>query len=284
MCDGKVVKDRIPVDDLDSNKIVKLMVGREIKEFFGEKKQLTIGSPVFEVKNLSDGRKIHDISFTVHEREILGFAGLVGAGRTEIMETIFCIRKIASGSVLIRGKAMSLNSVKKVIQQGVSLIPEDRKIKGLAVKLPISSNLNQVSINLKKGPLVHERQFKDKNMGMVHKLNIKLRDLSQAVSNLSGGNQQKVMLAKWLMEDNVVCILDEPTRGIDVATKTEIYELIRELARAGKAVIIVSSEMQELIALCDRIIVINEGRIASEFMSVDATEEKILEKAIAGKN
>lgn len=283
LCDGKVVRGRVPIEELDSYKLVKLMVGRDIKDFFGEKEHLKIGPPVMEVNNLSDGQKIHDINFSVHQSEILGVAGLVGAGRTEIMETIFGIRRTENGTIKLKGEKINNRSIRRMIQKGICLVPEDRKQKGLAIKLPIASNLNQVSMNLKKGFIVNEGQFRSNNREMVKKLNIKLNDLSQTVNNLSGGNQQKVLLAKWLAQKSSVFIFDEPTRGIDVATKTEIYELIKELAKAGKAIIMVSSEMQELIAICDRILVVNEGKIVTEFSGEEATEEKILEQAIPGK-
>jgi len=283
LCDGKIVQARIPIDELDSYKLVKLMVGRDIKDFFGVKEELELGPPVLEVEGISDGLKIEDIGFTLHKNEILGFAGLVGAGRTEIMETIFGIRKMIRGSIKVHGTPINTRKIKKVIQQGIVLIPEDRKQKGLAVKLTVGSNLNQVNMNLKKGFIVHEGQFEKQNKEMIDRFSIKLNDLSQTVNNLSGGNQQKVLLVKWLSQDADVFIFDEPTRGIDVGTKTEIYELIKSLAKAGKAIIMVSSEMQELIAICDRILVVNEGRIVTEFMEDEATEEKILEQAIPGK-
>jgi len=283
LCDGKIVKARIPIGELDSFKLVKLMVGRDIKDFFGVKEKLELGPPILEVDGVSDGVKIEDIGFTLYRNEILGFAGLVGAGRTEIMETIFGVRKMTQGSVKINGREIKVRKIKKVIQSGVALIPEDRKQKGLAVKLSVGSNMNQVNMNLKKGFIVHERQFEKLNREMINRFSIKLNDLSQTVNNLSGGNQQKVLLAKWLSQEADVFIFDEPTRGIDVGTKTEIYELIKELAKAGKAIIMVSSEMQELIAICDRIIVVNEGKIITEFSEEEATEEKILEQAIPGK-
>ncbi len=283
LCDGRIVRERIPVKELDEFKLVKLMVGRDIKDFFGVKETIPIGEPVLEVKGLSDGKMLKNIDFTVHRSEILGFAGLVGAGRTEIMETIFGVRKMTAGEILLNGKPIRNRSIKKTVQNGISLIPEDRKLKGLAVNLPVSSNINQVSMNLKRAILVHERQFADKNKEMIDRLNIKIKGMSQRVTNLSGGNQQKVLLGKWLSQDPSVFIFDEPTRGIDVGTKTEIYELIKGLAKAGKAIVMVSSEMQELIAICDRVIVVNEGRIVAEFEREEATEQRILEKAIPGK-
>ena len=162
-------------------------------------------------------------------------------------------------------------------------MPEDRKSKGLAISLPINSNMSQVQMNLKDRLIVYEGQFFAKNMEMVKRLNLKYKGLNQRVNNLSGGNQQKVLLAKWLSQNPSIYIFDEPTRGIDVGTKTEVYELIKALAKEGKAIIMVSSELQELIAICDRIVVINEGRIANVFDREDATEPKILKDMIPVK-
>ncbi len=280
LCDGRVVEGRVPVSELDDQKLVKLMVGRDIKDFFGVKEDLEIGDPVLEVEDLSDGHYLQDISFTVHEREILGFAGLVGAGRTEIMETVFGIRKMESGEIRLRGEPLSGKSIKQRINAGLLFVPEDRKNKGLAIKLPMDSNMNQVSMNLCGRFTTYERQFHSANQEMIEQLSIRYKGLSQKVNTLSGGNQQKVLLSKWLSQHSEVIVFDEPTRGIDVATKVEIYELIKRLAKAGKAIIMVSSELQELIAICDRIMVVNEGRIEAEFDAAEATEQKILSSAI----
>ena len=283
LCDGKTVKSRVPVKETSEREIVKWMVGRDIKDFFGEKEDLELGSPVLEVKNLSDGDAFRDISFSVHEKEILGFAGLIGAGRTEIMETIFGVRKQTEGEILLNGKRIDHLSIKERISSGISFVPEDRKGKGLAITLPVNSNMAQVAMTLKNGMIVHEGQYTNENEEMVRRLQIKIVNLMQRVNNLSGGNQQKVLLSKWLSQDPSLYIFDEPTRGIDVGTKTEIYDLIKCLAKEGKAIIMVSSELQELIAICDRIVVINEGVIADVFQRENATEPNILEKMIPVK-
>jgi ABC-type sugar transport system ATPase subunit len=280
LCDGRVVQGRIPVAELDDRALVKLMVGRDIKDFFGKKEDLELGPVVLEVQGLSDGHYLEDISFEVREKEILGFAGLVGAGRTEIMETLFGIRSMSSGEIRLNGESLNGFSIKKRIKKGMLFVPEDRKNKGLAIKLPVDSNMNQVSMNLCGRFTVYERQFRRANKAMVQQLSIKHKSPAQRVNTLSGGNQQKVLLSKWLSQDSSVIIFDEPTRGIDVATKVEIYDLIKRLAREGKAIIMVSSELQELIAICDRIMVVNEGRLVAEFDAADATEQKILSSAI----
>jgi ABC-type sugar transport system ATPase subunit len=280
LCDGRVVQGRIPVVELDDRALVKLMVGRDIKDFFGKKEDLELGPVILEVEGLSDGHYLEDISFEVREKEILGFAGLVGAGRTEIMETLFGIRSMTSGEIRLNGECLNKYPIKKRIKKGMLFVPEDRKNKGLAIKLPVDSNMNQVSMNLCGRFTVYERQFRRANKAMVQQLSIKHKDPAQRVNTLSGGNQQKVLLSKWLSQDSSVIIFDEPTRGIDVATKVEIYDLIKRLAREGKAIIMVSSELQELIAICDRIMVVNEGRLVAEFDTDDATEQKILSSAI----
>jgi ABC-type sugar transport system ATPase subunit len=283
LCDGQIVKSRIPVKGLDDHDLVKYMVGRNIKDFYGVKEKLKIGNPVLEVTNLSDGLIFKDVSFTVHESEILGFAGLVGAGRTEIMETIFGIREQKSGNVLLKGQSISEKSTKDRVKLGVSFVPEDRKNKGLAINLPIGSNMSQVDMNLKDRLIVFEKQFSAKNLEIGKRLNLKFKGLDQKVTNLSGGNQQKVLLSKWLSQNPLIYIFDEPTRGIDVGTKTEVYDLIKNLAKEGKAILMVSSELQELIAICDRIVVVNEGRISAIVNREDATEPKILKEMIPVK-
>ena len=280
LTDGKIVKSRVPIKDITEKDLVLWMVGRNIKDFFGIKETLEIGKPVLEVKGLSDGIHFSDISFSVHEKEIIGFAGLVGAGRTEIMETIFGVRKNTAGTIELNGKRIDHLPIRQRVKDGISFVPEDRKTKGLAINLPVSSNLSQVDMNLRQGLFVYEGQYARQNENLVKQLKIKLGSIHQVVNSLSGGNQQKVLLSKWLSQNPSVLILDEPTRGIDVGTKTEIYELIKILAKEGKAIIMVSSELQELIALCDRIFVVNEGKIPAVFSRNEASEPKILEKMI----
>jgi len=283
LCDGQIVKSRLPVKDLNEHELVKYMVGRDIKDFYGVKEEIEIGQPVLEIEDLSDGVSFRNVSFTVHESEILGFAGLIGAGRTEIMETIFGIREQVSGSIRLNGELIDTLSTKQRVRKGISFVPEDRKGKGLAIDLPICSNMSQVEMNQKDRLIVNEKQFEMQNLEIAKKLALKYHSLNQKANSLSGGNQQKVLLAKWLSQNPSVYIFDEPTRGIDVGTKTEVYDLIKNLAKEGKAIIMVSSELQELIAICDRIVVINEGRVAEIFQRKDATEPKILKEMIPVK-
>lgn len=280
LCDGRLVASRIPITELDRFKLIKLMVGRDVNDFYGEKQPREHGGEVLRVQGLSDGGRLEDISFSLKEREILGFAGLVGAGRTEIMETIFGRRKAVRGTVSVNGKDILGCDTKKVIEEGIVLIPEDRKQKGLFIDLPIDTNMTVTSINKSRRFISYEKQYMELAGKLATKLKIKMDTPKAAANSLSGGNQQKVLLSKWLAMDAEIFIFDEPTKGIDVGTKIEIYNLIRELATAGKAVIVISSEMQEVISICDRIIVVNNGRIVCEMDSADATEQGILQYAL----
>ncbi len=283
LCDGRLVASRLPIGELDKYKLIKLMVGRDVNDFYGQKQPRELGEEVLKVEGLSDGIKISDISFSLHKKEILGFAGLVGAGRTEIMETIFGKRKATQGAVYMNGKDILGYSTKKVIDEGIVLIPEDRKQKGIFVDLPIETNMAITSINKSKGFISYEKQYAGLVSSLVQKLKIKMDTPKSVANSLSGGNQQKVLLSKWLAMDAEIFIFDEPTKGIDVGTKIEIYNLIRELATAGKSIIVVSSEMQEVISICDRIIVVNDGKVVCEMSSDDATEQGILQYAITDK-
>lgn len=280
LCDGRLVKERIPIGELDQFKLVKLMVGRDIKDFFGQKIPREIGETVLKVEGLSDENRFNDVSFELKKQEILGFGGLVGAGRTEIMEAIFGVRKFKKGKIYLNGKDITHISTKSKIKNGLALVTEDRKQKGLCLGLSIFSNMTLININLFKSPFVYEKIFEKDVNNAVKQLSIKLDTLNELASSLSGGNQQKIVLSKWLMLDMDIIIFDEPTKGIDVGTKVEIYNLIRQLAMRGKSIIVISSELQELMALADRIIVINKGRIVTEVDPDKETEQSILFHAI----
>lgn len=280
LCDGKLIQERIPVAELDQYKLARLMVGREFKSFFGEKIPRTIGDVVLKVEGLSDGRHFSDVSFELREHEILGFAGLVGAGRTEVMETIFGARHVKSGEIYLRGQKIARQSTKRIIRKGMALVTEDRKHKGLCLNLPIGFNMALAGLNLTSKTVVTEKKFSNDIENSIDRLNIKLDTLGEPASSLSGGNQQKVVLSKWLMLDSDVIIFDEPTKGIDVGSKVEIYNLIRHLAVNGKNIIIVSSELQELMALSDRILVMNNGRLVAEVDPEEVTEQQILAYAV----
>jgi ABC-type sugar transport system ATPase subunit len=284
LCDGKIVRERIPIAELDKRSLVHLMVGRDIGEFYGRRRYSQPGGEALRVENLCDaGGKFHDISFSVRRGEVLGLAGLVGAGRSEIVETIFGVRRVKTGSIYLNGKPVRSRRVRDVIRRGIVLVPDDRKGKGLFTRLGISYNIAVTQMQLEKKFFNREKRYHRGSEELVGKLNLKYSSLGQPVLSLSGGNQQKVLLSKWLALKHEVIIFDEPTRGIDVGTKVEIYDLIRELAGNGKAVIVVSSEMQEVISLTDRLLVINEGRVAAELKSDETTEHMILNYAIPEK-
>jgi ABC-type sugar transport system ATPase subunit len=219
----------------------------------------------------------------VRKGEVLGMAGLVGAGRSEIVETLFGIRRKKTGKIWLKGKLVNNRSIRNVVKQGIVFVPDDRKFKGLFTQLGLSFNIAVTQMELSGKFFNSEKKYEKASESLLKKLNLKFASLNQPVASLSGGNQQKVLLSKWLALKTEVIIFDEPTRGIDVGTKVEIYELIRELARNRKAVIVVSSEMQEVISLTDKLLVINEGRIVAELKSDGTTEHEILSYAIPGK-
>ena len=271
--------------DISMNDIIANMVGREIKEKFPRVK-CEKGKKILEVKHLNAGRMVRDVSFESYEGEILGFAGLMGAGRTETTRAIFGVDPKESGQIFIDGKEVKIHSPADSIKNGLVLAPEDRKKDGLCTKLSIRSNIELPNLDIAcnkvgavKRKLVTEMVEKAKKNFV-----IKMAGDDADAGSLSGGNQQKVVVAKWLARDSRVVIFDEPTRGIDVAAKVEIYHIMNELKQKGISVIFVSSEMPEVLGIADRIIVMCDGRITGELNIEDATQEKILEYATRFEN
>ena len=276
MRDGQFIAE-MDYQDTTMDEIITLMVGREIKEKF-PRVETEKGRKVFEVKNLNSGRLVRDINFSLYEGEIVGFAGLMGAGRTETSRAIFGVRPKSSGEIYLNGEELTINSPEDAIKQGVVLVPEDRKKDGLCTKLSIRENIalpNLDIISNGAGVISHKKE-----MDMVHKairdLKIKTPNTEINAANLSGGNQQKVVVSKWLARDSKVVIFDEPTRGIDVAAKVEIYNLMNELKQNGIAVMFISSELPEILGIADRVIVMCDGRITGEVMAKETTQEEIL--------
>lgn len=258
--DGHLVGSE-PVEHMDNQKIIEMMVGRDLDNYMKNDEQLEAGEVCLEVRNLNN-RKLKDISFTLKKGEILGFAGLVGAGRTETARAIFGIDPISSGQILVHGKEVKIKSASDAIKAGIGYVPENRKEEGLVLMSSIRSNLTiSVLEEFIKGCFVNRKKEDEIVEEYVNKLSIKMASTDQLVQYLSGGNQQKVVVSKWLATKPDILILDEPTRGIDIGAKTEIYHLIVEMAKAGVAVILISSEMEEIINLSTRIIVMYEGRI-----------------------
>ena len=272
-------------NDLSMNDIIANMVGREIKEKFPRVK-CERGKKILEVKHLNAGRMVRDVSFESYEGEILGFAGLMGAGRTETTRAIFGVDPKESGQIFIDGKEVKINSPADSIKNGLVLAPEDRKKDGLCTKLSIRSNIELPNLDIActKAGVVRKKYVTEMVKNAKKNFVIKMAGDDADVGSLSGGNQQKVVVAKWLARDSRVVIFDEPTRGIDVAAKVEIYHIMNQLKQNGISVIFVSSEMPEVLGIADRIIVMCDGRITGELNIDDATQEKILEYATRFEN
>lgn len=280
-----ILRDGQFITTLDFDKtslpeIISYMVGRDIKEKY-PRVHTERGKKIFEVKNLHAGRLVRDVSFSAYEGEIIGIAGLVGAGRTETTRAIFGADPKEGGQLFLDGREIFINKPMDAIRQGVVLAPEDRKKDGLCVKLSVKSNIELPNLDIvsKQGGLVNTKQVDTMVDKAVENLSIRLPHAEVNAASLSGGNQQKVVVGKWLARDSRVVIFDEPTRGIDVAAKVEIYHLMNRLKQQGIAVIFVSSEMPEVLGISDRILVMCDGRITGEMLREDATQEKIMELA-----
>ena len=270
-------------EDVTEEKIIQMMVGRKFESIF-DKEQVPITDTVLEVKNLSTKDMLKDVSFKVRKGEILGFAGLVGAGRTEVMRAIFGIDKKDSGEIYMEGKKADIRSPQDAIRYGIGLVPEDRKNQGLVLGMTVKENISMPSLErISRAGFIDLQEEREMAEEYVEKLKVKTPGLEQKVVNLSGGNQQKVVISRWLATNPKVLILDEPTRGIDVGAKKEIHKLVSSLARQGIAIIMISSEMPEILGMSDRIIVMNEGRIKGELQRGSASQEKIMEIAIVNE-
>ncbi|MCI8549323.1 MAG: sugar ABC transporter ATP-binding protein [Lachnospiraceae bacterium] len=272
-------------DDMTLDQIIANMVGREIKEKFPHV-ECEKGKKIFEVKNLNAGKLVKDINFSVYEGEIVGLAGLMGAGRTETTRAIFGADPKESGEIYVDGKEVKIHCPMDAIRHGVVLAPEDRKKDGLCTKLSIRQNLALPNLDLVCTGLGVVSRTKEQKLcdEAVENLRIKTPNVEIDSGNLSGGNQQKVVVGKWLARNSRVVIFDEPTRGIDVGAKVEIYNLINELKKKGIAVIIVSSEMPEVMGVADRIIVMCDGRITGEVMAKETSQNEILTLATSFEN
>lgn len=276
--DGTVVASH-PAKDLTMDDVIALMVGRKITNVY-PKEECPIGENILEVENLYSKGVFKDIHFHVKKGEIIGFAGLVGAGRTELMRSLFGLDPITSGKIKIHGKEVKIESVHDSIANKMVMLSEDRRRYGI---IPVRSVMENASISsLQKffyGGYWHSKQEKEMVGNYFKKMNVKTPTLETTIQSLSGGNQQKVLLAKWMLLEPDILILDEPTRGIDVGAKFEIYKLMTDMAKQGKSVIMISSELPELIGMCDRIYVMNKGRITGELQRDEFTQEKIMKFA-----
>lgn len=284
MRDGQYITS-MNFQDVTLDEIIAHMVGREIKEKF-PRVECEKGKKVFEVKHLNAGRMVRDVSFELYEGEIVGFAGLMGAGRTETTRAIFGVDPKESGEILLDGKPVSIRSPQDAIQAGIVLAPEDRKKDGLCTKLSIRHNIALPNLDLLCNRLGVVSTTKEDAMcdQAVDNLKIKTPNVDVDAGNLSGGNQQKVVVGKWLARNSRVVMFDEPTRGIDVAAKVEIYNLMNQLKQQGIAVMFVSSEMPEVMGIADRIIVMCDGRITGELSARETTQNEILTYATRFEN
>ncbi|WP_063726872.1 sugar ABC transporter ATP-binding protein [Kosmotoga sp. DU53] len=280
--DGRVVGER-PVKETSEDELITMMVGRELKkDLYNPAKK--IGSEILKVEKI-ENEKLKKCSFSVKSGEIVGIYGLVGSGRTELSRAIFGADSITSGRILIDGKEVKIRSPRSAIKRGLGLIPEDRRQQGLALKLSVKHNINlPIYDRIGRFGFIKLSKETENAKHYVEVLSIKTPSLNQIVSNLSGGNQQKVVVAKWLASQSRIFIMDEPTNGIDVGAKEEIYELMNDLAQEGAGVVFISSYMPELINICDRILVMREGRIGGELQREEFSEEKILSIAIKSEN
>ena len=278
MRDGKYIKTA-DFKDLSIGEIIALMVGREITEKYPHE-QTERGKKIMEVKGVSTS-EVQNISFDLYSGEILGFAGLVGAGRTELVRALFGADKITAGEVVVYDKSVRLKSPRDAVKAGIVCAPEDRKKDGLLVELDVSENIAIANLDTLSNPVgvLSAKRERDMANRAVKELKIKTPSIKSEVKNLSGGNQQKIVVGKWLMRDAKVIIFDEPTRGIDVAAKVEIYNLMNKLKKSGIGVMFVSSELPEVLGMSDRIIVMCSGRITGELSRDEATQERIMELA-----
>lgn len=279
--DGQSIGTKI-TSETDFEEIVKMMVGRELGERFPER-TAEIGGDRFVVEDLSLEGIFNNISFNVRKGEILGVAGLMGAGRTEIMETIFGARKKKSGRIYMDGKELNIRKPHHAIAAGIGFITEDRKDEGLVLGLTVRENLAIPNLKkLSKSAVIQKQKEKQWTEEMIQKLRIKTSGPEQEVKSLSGGNQQKVVFGKWLGTEPKLLILDEPTRGVDVGAKKEIYSIMNELTEKGFSIIMVSSELPEILGMSDRVMVIHEGKLSAILDKKVASQEKIMEAATGG--
>ena len=272
--DGKYI-DTLPAQTTDLDILIKLMIGRELKEKFPGR-DTKIGDVALEVKNLNTDGKLKNINFKVHRGEVLGVAGLVGSGRSEVVRAVFGADK-SYKEIYKDGKMITINKPIDAIRNGIALLTEERKKDGLVLKAQVRENITMVSYkDFTVGPFIRIKEQNRVSRDYIKKLNIRTPSVFTTTENLSGGNQQKTVIAKWLCAQADIFFFDEPTRGIDVGTKLEVYNLINELVENGAAVIMISSEMPEVLGMSDRIMVMANGEIVGEFPREKANQENIL--------
>ena len=280
--DGEAI-GTAPVTELDVDQVVRMMVGRELGELYPKDEIEQLGV-VLEASDLEDGRELRPVNVTLKRGEILGVAGLAGAGRTALVETLFGVRSAVKGQIKIGGKPVRIQHPGQAIRLGLGFVPEDRKLQGLFMNMAVRENVVISALpEVSRFSFVNFSQAEKLAKEYIEKLKIRTPSVKQLVRNLSGGNQQKVIIARWLTLKPRILILDEPTRGIDVGTKAEIHALMNDLAKQGVAVMMVSSDLPEVLGVSDRILVMRAGRIVAEFSRQEATQDKVMHAATAGR-
>lgn len=280
MRDGHYI-DTVNTAEAEIDQIISMMVGRTIYEATPEVPEDPCQDVVLEVRNLNRGRVLKDVSFQLKRGEILGFAGLMGAGRTEVARAIFGADRIDSGEIFVNGERVNIHNPTDAVMHGIGYLSEDRKRYGLTLKMDVQTNIVLASMRqfLESMGVINKKRIQETARHYVDALTVRTPSVQQKVKNLSGGNQQKVVIAKWLTADTDVLIFDEPTRGIDVGAKNEIYKLLNSLAQQGKSIIMISSELPEILRVSHRVLVMCEGRITGELEIAEATQEKIMKYA-----
>lgn len=273
--DGNLVDTR-PISEVTEKDIAKMMVGREIEEIYVKDTCSANSEEILKVENLNYRDILKNISFSLKNGEILGISGLIGAGRTELAEVLFGLRKPYTGNIYFKGKKISINSPSEALRHKIGFATEDRKYNGLLLERSVKENINLVKHLKAKGFFISKKNEKNDVDEITELFKIKYSSMDNEVINLSGGNQQKIVLGKWVNSDTELFILDEPTRGVDVGARKEIYTLINNLAESGKSIVVISSDITEILSICQRIIIMFQGRIVGELNCSEATEEKIM--------
>ncbi|WP_127508581.1 sugar ABC transporter ATP-binding protein [Paenibacillus humicus] len=282
--DGRKITTEV-IKETNLESVIQHIVGQSFNKAFEwvARDYAKEAAPVLELLGVSSGERVRDVSLSIRPGEIVGIAGLMGSGRTELLRTIFGIDPMDGGEIRLNGKRRTIRSATDAIDAGIALIPEDRRVQGLVLQHSVRDNMILPIIRkMKKGPWLDDRKANDVSKRMVERLKIKTDNIFKTSNLLSGGNQQKIVLAKWLANDPDVLLLDEPTIGVDIGAKTEIIDIVREMAESGKAVLVVSSELPELLALSDRVLIMHEGRLIKELERQDIHTEEELQYAIQG--
>jgi ribose transport system ATP-binding protein len=276
-----IVTGNCLVSEINKDDIIRLMIGRKLNVFYPSR-EINTGNEIFRVDNICLGDKVKNVSFSVREGEVLGISGLVGSGKTETVRSIFSADKGAKGTIHLHGIELKIKSTADAVHSGIGLVPEDRKTQGLILPISIKKNISLTDLNNLSGifGFIKNNKEKAKTLRLIQKLAINAKSPEVCVSDLSGGNQQKVVLAKWLDINCKVLFMDEPTRGVDIGAKTEIYSIINGLAGRGLCIVIISSEIMELIGVCDRILVMKEGKVQGILEKDKFSEENILRMAV----